>query len=197
MNPFIVVLTIIKSVNSLWPSDTIWRQGSGSTLAQVMACCLTAPSHYLNQCWLIISKVQWHSSEGTVTTDTSAMNHLNYPENYLSEISLKLPRGQWVKPVAGMFWWNGGPVLPEEFSFHCKSAEVMCRTSDTWEVSTPLTPDLHLISQDPGTWATLVDPGEHWLAAHWGPQGNTGYHEGLVPNWNQGSCTATAIGMGL
>ena len=24
----------------------------GSTLAQVMACCLTAPSHYLNQCWL-------------------------------------------------------------------------------------------------------------------------------------------------
>ena len=41
--------------NSLWPSDTIWRQRSGSTLAQVMACCLTAPSHYLNQCWLIIS----------------------------------------------------------------------------------------------------------------------------------------------
>ena len=23
---------------------------SGTTLAQVMACCLTAPSHYLNQC---------------------------------------------------------------------------------------------------------------------------------------------------
>ena len=34
--------------NSLWPSDTTWRQRSGSTLAQVMACCLTAPSHYLN-----------------------------------------------------------------------------------------------------------------------------------------------------
>ena len=48
-------------VNSLWPSDAIWRQRSGSTLAQVMACWLTAPSHYLNQCWLIISEVQWHS----------------------------------------------------------------------------------------------------------------------------------------
>ena len=36
--------------NSLWPSDTIWRHKSGSTLAQVMACCLMAPSHYLNQC---------------------------------------------------------------------------------------------------------------------------------------------------
>ena len=37
----------------------------GSTLAQVMAqvmaWCLTAPSQYLNQCWLIISEVQWHS----------------------------------------------------------------------------------------------------------------------------------------
>ena len=32
--------------NSLGPSDTIWRQRFGSTLAQVMACCLTAPSHY-------------------------------------------------------------------------------------------------------------------------------------------------------
>ena len=48
-------------VNSLWPSDAIWRQRSGSTLAQVMAWCLTAPSHYLNHCWLIISEVQWHS----------------------------------------------------------------------------------------------------------------------------------------
>ena len=43
----------------LWPiaSNAIWRQRSWSTLDQVMACCLTAPSHYLNQCWLIISKV--------------------------------------------------------------------------------------------------------------------------------------------
>ena len=52
------------SVNSLSPSDAIWRQRSGSTLAQVMACCLTAPSHYLNQCSLTISEVQWHSCEG-------------------------------------------------------------------------------------------------------------------------------------
>ena len=36
--------------NSLWPSNVIWRQGPRSTLVQVMAWCLTAPSHYLNQC---------------------------------------------------------------------------------------------------------------------------------------------------
>ena len=49
------------TVNSLAPSDAIWRHRTMSTLAQVMACCLTAPSHYLNQCWLIINWVLWHS----------------------------------------------------------------------------------------------------------------------------------------
>ena len=58
-------------VDSLAPSDTIWRQRSGSTLAQVMACCLTAPGHYLNQSWLIISKVKWHSSKSKFTRDIS------------------------------------------------------------------------------------------------------------------------------
>ena len=43
-------------VNLLWPSDAIRRQGTESTLAQVMACCLMAPSHYLNQCWLIVRR---------------------------------------------------------------------------------------------------------------------------------------------
>ena len=54
--------------------NAIWRHESTSTLVQVKARCLMAPSHYLNQCWLIISKVQWHSSEGNFTTDTSATN---------------------------------------------------------------------------------------------------------------------------
>ena len=53
----------VQQLNSLRPSDAIGRQRSGSTLAQVMAWCLTVPSHYLKQCWLIISKVQWHPSE--------------------------------------------------------------------------------------------------------------------------------------
>ena len=52
--------------NSLGPSDVIWRCRSWSTLVQAMACCLTATSHYLNQCWLIISKVLWHSSEDII-----------------------------------------------------------------------------------------------------------------------------------
>ena len=70
-------------VNSLGPSDAIWRQRSGSPLAQVMACCLTAPSHYLNQCWLFISKVKWRSSKDNFTRDTSAINLWNYLKNVI------------------------------------------------------------------------------------------------------------------
>ena len=32
-----------------------------------MLCYLTAPSHYLNQCWLTINRIQWHSSDGNFT----------------------------------------------------------------------------------------------------------------------------------
>ena len=58
-------------VNSLWPSNVIWWQGSRSTLAQVMACCLTAPSHNLNQCWLMISEMLRHSPDSNFTENTS------------------------------------------------------------------------------------------------------------------------------
>ena len=39
-------------LNSLWPTDAIWQYETGSELVQVIACCLTAQSHYLNQSWL-------------------------------------------------------------------------------------------------------------------------------------------------
>ena len=36
-----------RGLNSLWIIDPIWWQKSGSTMAQVMACCLTTPIPYL------------------------------------------------------------------------------------------------------------------------------------------------------
>ena len=33
----------INTFKPMWPGDTIWRHRSGSTLVQVMACCLMAP----------------------------------------------------------------------------------------------------------------------------------------------------------
>ena len=56
----------------MWPIDTTQRHRTRSTLAQVMAGCLAAPSHYLG---LVISKVHRHSSEGNLKRDTSAINH--------------------------------------------------------------------------------------------------------------------------
>ena len=81
----------VQWVNSLGPNYAIWRQRSGSTLAQVMACCLTAPSHYLNQCWLIIRKAQWYSSEDNFRSDISATNHWNKLENCSYKIHWNLP----------------------------------------------------------------------------------------------------------
>ena len=43
-------LTIHCSIGERHLIVATWRHGFGATLAQVMACCLMAPSHYLNQC---------------------------------------------------------------------------------------------------------------------------------------------------
>ena len=40
----------------LWRSDTTWQHWTWSTLSQVMACCLMAPSYYLNQSWPIMNE---------------------------------------------------------------------------------------------------------------------------------------------
>ena len=45
---------------------------------------------------LTISLVQCHSTEGNFTRDTSAIIHKNEPGNYLSKLSLKSLRGQWL-----------------------------------------------------------------------------------------------------
>ena len=46
-----------------------YRHGYGPTLVQVIACCLAATSHYLNQCRLIVIGVLWHSPK-TVMLNT-------------------------------------------------------------------------------------------------------------------------------
>ena len=62
-------------INSLQPSSTTSWHWAGLTLAQVMADCLTARSLYLNQCGLIISKVQRYSSEDKFPRETLAISH--------------------------------------------------------------------------------------------------------------------------
>ena len=84
-------------LNSLWRSDAIWRHRTGSTLAQVMTCCLTAPNHYLDQCWRIISRIQWHLYPRAIlyTKDTSAIA--------ITQISLKFT---YLKFYSNLSWVN-------------------------------------------------------------------------------------------
>ena len=86
-----------QRVNTLWPSDTICRHKSGSALAQVMACCLTASSHYLNNVDLSSVRFSGIHLRANFTRDTSAISHWNSLENYLSKILFKSSRGLWVK----------------------------------------------------------------------------------------------------
>ena len=69
-------------------------------IIKLMACCLIAPIHHLNQCWLLISEVLWHSSENnfTVNAQTSIL-YIEF-ENCTFKIIAKSYRGQWVNTLA-------------------------------------------------------------------------------------------------
>ena len=124
--------------NSLGPSDAIWRWRYWSTLVQVMACCLKAPSHYLNQCWLIISKVLWHSSEDIIIRRFEDTN----TKYYIFKITLRSPRANeltimmwlaghaessWMRHFNSLFPWRCGSNFKVQFlnSF---------REYDSWEI---------------------------------------------------------------
>ena len=64
------------------------------TLAQVMAYCLTAPSHYMKQCRFLINKVPWYSTENNYAKSAQATIPYNEMENYACKITAKSPRRQ-------------------------------------------------------------------------------------------------------
>ena len=83
----------------------VWWQRSLSTLAQAIACCLTAPGHYLNQIWLVISEVSWHSPEGNFTGNIQY--HWYEYENHRFKITVASSRDQWVKYLSCTHWRQG------------------------------------------------------------------------------------------
>ena len=93
----IINLLCGKSFNSQWPSNAICWHRSWSTLAQVMACCMMAPSHYLNQCWLIIKAVVWYSPEQfhrkcliLMCLQITHLNHCHISMGPMSEIDIEI-----------------------------------------------------------------------------------------------------------
>ena len=82
-------------LNSLWSSEVLWCHTFGSPLAQVMACCLMAPSLYLNQCWFVTSTVLWHllTSKSNFKVSAHATILCNEFESYTYRITVISPRG--------------------------------------------------------------------------------------------------------
>ena len=82
-----------KGVSGKVSGDTIWHQKTGSTLAQVMACCLTAPSHYLNQYWLLMNSVLWHLPEN---------NFIGISQTIIRKMTLKVIISRSLSPLSGV-----------------------------------------------------------------------------------------------
>ena len=101
----------------LTPWDAIWRHGSGSTLVQVMACCLKAPSHYLNQYWLINSEVLWHSPEGN---SQECSRYLSLTRVWKLQITAASPRGQWLNV------YKLASILSPPQAFWCLNRNTFC-----------------------------------------------------------------------
>ena len=82
-------------------------------LVQVMAWCLTAPSHYLNQCWLLISGVLWNPSESNSIARAQAII-LHELESYILKITVISTRGHCVITV---YTKNKTPCLQNSVSW--------------------------------------------------------------------------------
>ena len=91
------ILFLSQCVNSLWLYNAIWHYRTRSLSVQVISCCLTAPSRYLNNS---LTNHQWD-----LVTIARQQFHMRYLWHQLSklaskllqEISIMTPRGQWVK----------------------------------------------------------------------------------------------------
>ena len=80
-------------LNSLRLSVAIWSQGTCSILVQIMAWCHPAPSHYLNQYWLIISEVWWHLPQGNFSWNVQDRYSWYEFEYYYLRLKSRSPEG--------------------------------------------------------------------------------------------------------
>ena len=114
-----IILKSALGLKSLWPNHTIKHVRSWWTRIQVMASYMTAPSHYLKQCGLIIkliNKVLWHSLHRIIIKD------LKIP---ISKMRLKLvcwdnftPSPKIIHLFSSDFVCHGGKLLSIVTSFN-------------------------------------------------------------------------------
>ena len=80
-------------------------------------CCLMAPSHYLDKCWLIFREVLWHSRDNFTRTVQGIYPWYDF-ENY--DIMIRSASARWQ-------WANGTnvPNMDEENTFNLQSHKVL------------------------------------------------------------------------
>ena len=71
---------------------------------QVMVWCLIPPSHFMNRCELIISKVLSYSYEDIITRTSEDTNQWNKIEKCIFKITSRSSRDQWVKILFTTFY---------------------------------------------------------------------------------------------
>ena len=76
--------------------DTIWWHRTVSASVQVMVCCLTAPSLYLNPCWFLISEVLWHLSQNNFIA-SAQVSFLLQASKF--QIECTCPSGKWIVKI--------------------------------------------------------------------------------------------------
>ena len=95
----------------------MWRHGSWSTMVQVMACCLTAPSHNLDHCWL--------ENIGFRPRPNAQENHLtNLPKfafqyHFVSNV-WHLPGANELMKIC-VLYWKLGRVIEMEINISSKT----------------------------------------------------------------------------
>ena len=102
-----------------------------------MACCLMAPSHYLNQCWLLISDVLWHSLETNLHSKypcyySVSVNALSFGPRSLSDKNWEGPPGC---PCATTNVSHKDDMQPQMWAI-----KMTCHHNRLWQVHLCLSP---------------------------------------------------------
>ena len=122
-----------------------------------MACCLTAPSHYLNQCWLIISEVQWHSYQG------------NFIRPLITKIRLKITFLKFHSNLSGA---NVNVTKPNQTKPKDNKTMSLFHVPSCWGKPSTHQPACLIIMVDvlaPNRWQAIVTPDSKVHGANMGP----------------------------
>ena len=105
-----------------------------------MACCLMSPNHYLNNYWLILSKILWHSPESNFSWKAQEIFRSHEFENYWFKIisvassghqCINSPQGRFItrsrwraKGTSCQFLWGKTLKLWEFTASWCKQVSL-------------------------------------------------------------------------